>query len=139
VLPVLATQHSAAGARAFAEFFIKTIDWGYATIDEHYIQHYSDAGCTGCNAFVHGIAVARAGKHRYIGGRITVVSASTSQRRARGADTTILVGFNILSFEEVTRSDRFVRADVAHTGERFEVSLGWVQDRWLVRELTADA
>ncbi len=34
VMPVAATKHTPDGAKAFAEFFIKTIDWGYATDEQ---------------------------------------------------------------------------------------------------------
>ena len=40
VMPVAATKHTADGAKAFAEFFIKTIDWGYATTSSAYMRHY---------------------------------------------------------------------------------------------------
>ena len=47
-MPVAATKHSAAGAQAFAEFFIKTIDWGYATTSSAYMRHYFMHACSGC-------------------------------------------------------------------------------------------
>ncbi len=46
VMPVLATKHTAAGAQAFAEFFIKTIDWGYATTSSAYMRHYFEQSCS---------------------------------------------------------------------------------------------
>ena len=131
--PVLATQHTAAGAKAFAEFFVRTIDWGFATMSGAYIRHYSLPSCTDCATFADGMDKARASGHRYVGGRITTTGVTQSSKpTAPHAETSVLVRFNINAFEELTHDGEGVSADPAHTGEQFEVSLTWVSQSWRV-------
>jgi hypothetical protein len=139
-MPKLATEHSAAGARAFAEFFIKTIDWGYATTSSAYMRHYALADCQGCSAFAEFFDRARRAHHQFIGARMTITSARSAPKPlASGSDATAIVVFNILSFEEVTSSGKYVQADIAHSAEKFQVSMRWSSNGWLVRHLSASA
>ncbi len=72
VLPVAATRHTADGAKAFAEFFIKTIDWGYATTSSAYMRHYFEPTCIGCASVRSGLSTRPASSDRhFIGGRIS--------------------------------------------------------------------
>ena len=48
LMPLEATQHTARGAQAFAAFFVKTIDWGYATVSGAYMRHYFATTCMSC-------------------------------------------------------------------------------------------
>ena len=75
-MPVAATKHSPDGAKAFAEFFIKTIDWGYATTSGTYVRHFATSACDGCRSFADGFDRARRRGHHYIGGRVSVTGAS---------------------------------------------------------------
>jgi hypothetical protein len=139
VMPLAATKHTAAGAQAFAEFFIKTIDWGYAVVDGSYAAHYSSRHCVDCFVFVRGMDKARRLKHTYIGGRITVTSGMLARKPTiRSAEYTAVLTFDILAFAELTQAGRTVRADQAHSGEKFEVSVAWREHRWMVVKLAAD-
>ena len=138
-MPLEATQHTADGAKAFAAFFIKTIDWGYATTSGAYIRHYALNSCTACAGFADAIDRAKSADHRYVGGRMTMTSTRlASTALVHGASTTAIVAFNILSFEELTKGGSIVHADGAHRGEQFEVSLNWQGHGWMVRALAAN-
>jgi Family of unknown function (DUF6318) len=56
VYPAAAKVHSQAGANAFAEFFMQTLDWAYATTNPSYMKHYYGPTCGLCNGIATGIA-----------------------------------------------------------------------------------
>jgi hypothetical protein len=133
VEPVVATQHSAAGAEAFAEFFIRTIDWGYATMSGAYLRHYSMASCVSCTSIANGLDRDRKVNRTYIGGRLSVVEAKPGQG---GALQSQVVSANGTAFEIVDQHGKPVSAEEAHTGLRYTVQLRWQASAWVVRELT---
>jgi hypothetical protein len=130
VMPVLATRHTAAGAKAFAGFFIKTIDWGFATLNGAYIRHYALPRCVGCAAFANGMDGDRRAGHKYIGGRLTAKPARMELHSAHVVE----VAFNQTSYEETDRHGRVVGADQGHRDERFAVHLDW-RGAWFVADL----
>jgi len=74
VYPAAARVHSQAGANAFAEFFLLTWDWAYATTNPSYMRHYFGSTCGLCSGIASGIAKTAAENHRYEGGRFVVHS-----------------------------------------------------------------
>src|SRR4051794_15205328 len=76
VVPLEATQHTGRGAQAFAEFFIKTIDWGYATTSSAYMRHYFTKSCIGCRSTAEALDKAARAKHHFVGDRFTLDSAT---------------------------------------------------------------
>jgi hypothetical protein len=139
VMPIAATKHSPDGAKAFAEFFIKTIDWGYATTSSAYMRHYFDHRCAGCRQFADGFDVTLRKHDHYIGGRIMTQDSTVSGRPlAPRTDVTVISRFDILSIEKIDSSGHVLAADGAHSGERFETSLVWRADSWTVGQLGVD-
>jgi hypothetical protein len=114
VMPVAATKHTPAGARAFAAFFSGA-----------YIRHYARQSCVGCASFANGMDADRRAGHRYIGGRITVTGIRLAQFGQEKDSTVAYVTFNELSYEELDSAGHFVGGDGAHRGERFETRLKW--------------
>ena len=53
--PAAATARTQAGANAFAEFFMRTLDWAYATTNPSYMKHYYGPTCGLCNGIATGI------------------------------------------------------------------------------------
>lgn len=136
VEPILATQHSAAGAKAFAEFFIRTIDWGFATMSGAYIRHFSAPECDSCASLANGIDKDRRAGDRYIGGRTTVRSSRVlAHPVASGAQITVSVVVDVQAFEQMAHGGKPVTAEGAHHGETFEVSLRGVSSGWQVVKL----
>ena len=70
-MPALALQHSPAGARASAEFFVKTIDWGYATTSGSYMRHYYSATCSFCARLAKGLDDTAKDGNFHVGDRFT--------------------------------------------------------------------
>ena len=68
VYPAAARAHSQDGANAFAEFFMKTLDWAYATTNPSYMKHYYGPTCGLCSGIAAGIAKTAAEHHWYEGG-----------------------------------------------------------------------
>ncbi|HEU5270677.1 MAG TPA: DUF6318 family protein, partial [Jatrophihabitans sp.] len=79
VYPAAARARTQAGANAFAEFFMRTLDWAYATTNPSYMKHYYGPSCGLCSGIATGIAKTAAEHHWYEGGRLTILnSASTA-------------------------------------------------------------
>ena len=78
VYPAAAKVHTQAGANAFAEFFMRTLDWAYATTNPSYMKQYYGPTCGLCNGIATGIARTAAERHWYEGGRLTVLSKAAT-------------------------------------------------------------
>jgi len=77
--PAAAKVRSQAGANAFAEFFMRTLDWMYATTNPAYPKHYFAASCGLCRGLTTGMTKTMALQHYYEGGRFTVHPAVGTQ------------------------------------------------------------
>jgi hypothetical protein len=66
--PAGASARTQAGANTFAEFFMRTLDWAYATTNPSYARHYTGPSCGLCNGLLTGIAKTAATHHFYVGG-----------------------------------------------------------------------
>jgi hypothetical protein len=74
--PAAAKQRTQDGANAFAEFFMRTLDWAYATTNPAYMKHYTAPSCGLCTGLATGIAKTATQRHWYLGGRLTVHPAT---------------------------------------------------------------
>lgn len=66
---------SDAGAEAFAVYFVKTLDWAYATMDTTLLKDASTAACSFCEFFVNTVDSKRQLGDVYIGSRIVIHTA----------------------------------------------------------------
>lgn len=135
VMPSLATQHTPAGAVAFAKFFELTIDWAYATTSTAYMRHYYEPSCVTCRSIQQGIDDA-AKKHRhFVGGRMKLLAAVDRGRDNHyGAQRRAQVSYRLSAIEVVNKSGGFVDADPALTMTD-EIWLVWHVDHWTVMEM----
>jgi hypothetical protein len=76
--PAAARARTQAGANAFAEFFMRTLDWAYATTNPSYMKHYTGPSCGLCNGLATGISKTGAEHLWYLGGRLTVHPATAT-------------------------------------------------------------
>ena len=76
--PAAARARTQAGANAFAEFYMRTLDWAYATTNPAYMKHYIGPSCGLCNGLATGISKTAALKHWYLGGRLTIHRATAT-------------------------------------------------------------
>jgi hypothetical protein len=70
--PAAARARTQDGANAFAEFFMRTLDWAYATTNPSYMKHYSGPSCGLCSGLATGISKTAAEHLWYMGGRLNV-------------------------------------------------------------------
>lgn len=133
VMPLEATHHTAAGAKAFATFFVRVIDWEGATVSSAYLRHYSSEACLSCRPFVDNTD-STSGR-RYVGGRMTIETTRLSpQPLYAKAEYTALVVFDIASFQEWSATGGLIDSHAAYRGQ-FEVSVIWVSAGWSVTDL----
>ena len=132
VEPLVATQHSSAGAKAFAEFFIRTIDWGYATTSSTYMRHYFQSSCKQCVVVANLLDNARRNGDHYVGGRITIKS---SHVLAFGPSPTVDLLVLVTADEVVDRNGKPKDADVAYPNLSERIFLAWAHRGWLVTDM----
>jgi hypothetical protein len=131
-MPLEATQHTQPGAVAFAEFFIRTIDWGFATTSGAYMRHYFQSGCVECLSHANGLDNTRKAGHHYLGSRFTITRSSIGSVGAHNAERSIIVTFNLSSLEVVDAHNTFITGDIAHRGLREQLWLAWRLNAWTV-------
>jgi hypothetical protein len=135
VMPVLATQHSAAGAVAFAKFFELTIDWGYATTSTTYMKHYYEPSCVTCKSIQLGLDNAAAKHRHFVGGRMTITRTDGCPLDGtKHAEQCELVVYRLTSVEVVARNGDFVDADPAME-LKDQIWLRWRTGGWTVVEM----
>jgi hypothetical protein len=135
-MPIEATKHTAAGALAFAAFFVRTIDWGTQTESSAYARHYVAASCSTCTPFRSRADLDRREGKKYSGGAFTIRSVHLTKRPTHaGAEYTALVVFDVTAFRETNRNGKVVLSDVGHELEQFEESVQWTDSGWTVVDL----
>ena len=135
--PVAALEHTPEGAKAFAEFFIKTIDWGFATTSSKYMRHYYEATCIECENAARGLDSAARARHHFIGDRFTIRRVETVARSgsAHGLD----IYFDVTSTEVVDQAGKFVDALGALINFRERVQVTWSRGQWKVTTMIPKA
>jgi uncharacterized protein YchJ len=123
VYPAAAKAHSQEGANAFAEFFMRTLDWAYATTNPSYMKHYYGPTCGQCSGLATGIAKTSAEHNWYLGGRLVVhpAIATSIAPVTAPADFCSLVSVDISATSVVDRQGRVLNGDGAYAGDRFKV------------------
>jgi hypothetical protein len=139
LMPLAATQHTQAGAVAFAKFFIQTIDWGYATTSSAYMKHYFGPGCRACNTFSSAISSARSKNERFEGGHLTIRSAQSRSLQPGDSAVTIDLLVDITTFARLNQHGVFLDGEPAQTGISFELETRWAHGGWFVEDLRAGA
>jgi hypothetical protein len=81
--PALARQHTPDGALAFAVYYFKAFDWGYATNDSSLVAAISAPRCDACASYVKGLRSLRKRQEDLLGGRITLRSSSVAPNTYR--------------------------------------------------------
>jgi hypothetical protein len=135
VEPVAALAHTRAGANAFAKFFIRTIDWAYATTSTTYMRHYFESSCAICRGLASQIDRDRRRHLHFIGDRITIRRANSG--RMIGKARTVTVSVDVTSVEVVDRRKSFVSGQGALSSYRERIHLRWLEHRWIVTRLDA--
>jgi hypothetical protein len=67
--------HTSAGAIAIAAFYIKALDWSYATSDPYLLKIISAPSCVTCNKIIDGLTALQAEGGHVVGDRVRLDSA----------------------------------------------------------------
>jgi hypothetical protein len=130
--PVAARANTQDGANAFAAFFMKTLDWAYATTNPSYMKHYYGPSCGLCDGLATGIAKTAAKSHWFLGDRLTVhglagtriglVTAPADYCSALRVDTTAVSVVGI--------AGAVFSGDGAHLDDAVKLCAQYVNARW---------
>ncbi|HEX8079816.1 MAG TPA: DUF6318 family protein [Jatrophihabitans sp.] len=132
--PAAARARTQEGANAFAEFFMRTWDWAYATTNPAYMKHYSAASCGLCHGLATGISKTAEAKHWYLGGRLSVQSVSSTPRGPVTASATYCstVRINGTAQSVVDRTGKVFNGEAAHSGVPFKLCADWATAGWQI-------
>jgi hypothetical protein len=132
--PAAARAHTQDGANAFAEFYMRTLDWAYATTNPSYMKHYTGPTCGLCNGLATGISKTAALRHWYLGGRFTVHVPSPTRIApvTAAADFCSIVAVDETAQSVVDASGRVFSGDGAHSNDRLKVCAVSDADSWKI-------
>jgi hypothetical protein len=135
--PAAAKLRSQAGANAFAEFFMRTLDWMYATTNPAYPKHYFAASCGLCSGLTTGMAKTAALHHYYEGGRFTVHPASGTQIApvTAPADYCAFIKVDTTAESVVDKTGRIFSGDGAYSNLNFKLCASFMNQSWLTTYL----
>jgi hypothetical protein len=130
--PAAARAKTQAGANAFAEFFMRTLDWAYATTNPSYLKHYSGPSCGLCNGLATGISKTAAEKHWYLGGRLTIHPAAATPIGpvTAPADFCSTLNLDVTAFSTVDSTGKVFTGDGAHAGDGIKLCMKESKNGW---------
>ncbi len=123
VYPAAAKAPTQDGANAFAEFFMRTLDWAYATTNPSYARHFSGSTCGLCNGLAVGISKTAARHLWYEGGRFTVHAATGTAIApvTAPADFCSLIQVDVTAESVVDKTGKIYSGDGAHSNLEFKL------------------
>jgi len=123
VYPAAARARTQAGANAFAEFFMRTLDWAYATTNPSYPRHFSGSTCGLCNGLAVGIGKTAARHLWYEGGRFTIHAATATAIGpvTAPADFCSLIRVDVTAESVVDKTGKIYNGDGAHSNLKFKL------------------
>jgi hypothetical protein len=132
VYPAAAKVRSQSGANAFAEFFMRTLDWAYATTNPSYMKHYYASSCGQCNGLATGIRNTQLDLHWYLGGRLTVHSATATGIApvSAPADFCAALRVDITATSVVDKTGKIFNGDGAYNADHFKLCAKMTSSSW---------
>jgi hypothetical protein len=132
--PATASARTQAGANAFAEFFMRTLDWAYATTNPSYMKHYYGPTCGLCDGIATGIAKTAADHHWYLGGRLKIVKAVSTPIGAvkAPADSCSEVTVAVTAQSVVDQSGKIYNGAGANGHLGWKLCMQWRTQDWLI-------
>ncbi len=130
--PDAAKVKSQSGANAFAEFFMRTLDWMYATTNPAYAKHYYSATCGLCNGLTTGMTKTAALNHWYEGGRITIRSVTATAIAPVTAPANYCSTLVIAETAEtvVDKTGKIFSGDAAHLDDHLKLCMKFSSEKW---------
>jgi hypothetical protein len=130
--PAAAKARTQAGANAFAEFYMHTLDWAYATTNPSYMKHYTGPSCGLCTGLATGISKTAAQHHWYLGGRFTVHTAAftTVAPVTAPADYCSHVNVDTTAESVVDRTGKVFSGDGAYKNLKVKICAKFINSKW---------
>src|SRR4051812_40670579 len=130
--PAAARARTQEGANAFAEFYMHTFDWAYATTNPAYLKHYTGPTCGLCNGLATGIAKTASVGHWYLGGRFTLHQAMTTPIApvTAPADYCSLIAVDTTAESVVDHTGKVFNGDGAYRNLRFKICAKYTASAW---------
>lgn len=137
--PAAARARTQKGANAFAEFFMRTLDWAYATTNPSYMRHYSAPSCGLCDELATEIQQTAAVRHWYLGGRLTIRPATKTPVGpvTAPADFCSTVSVDRTAHSVVDRAGTVFVEEAAHPNFRWKLCVKASSNRWQVTHFAA--
>jgi hypothetical protein len=137
VYPALAKHHTADGALAFAIYYFKAFDWGYATNDSRLVAAISEPTCDGCRSYISALNSLEQSNEVLRGGRITFKSSSIAPNTYKVkaeyvADLVVDEQAVVVQGPSTTRT-----AASPVTNDHSLVFVSWISGEWKVVKVTA--
>jgi hypothetical protein len=132
--PAAARARTQDGANAFAEFYMRTLDWAYATTNPSYMKHYTGPSCGQCLGLARGISRTAADHHWYLGGRLTIYPANqaTISPVTAPADYCSKVKVDITATSVVDKTGKVFNGDGAYSGDVFKLCEKGTTSGWQI-------
>ena len=134
VLSADAKQHTPAGALAFATYYIRALDWSFATNDAYLLKQITSSSCSACRRYITALDGLSDGE-RLTGSRITVVSNRLVTGRFNvKSDLVVEFVLNDQAAVLVKPSSPPSTVAPAATHDKSLVFLSWVASSWRIVE-----
>jgi Family of unknown function (DUF6318) len=135
--PAAARARTQEGANAFAEFYMRTFDWAYATTNPSYVRHYTGPTCGLCTGLATGINKTASAEHWYLGGRFTVHEAVGTPKSGvtAPADYCTKISISTAAGSVVDKTGKVFNGDGAHTDVGFKLCMRYANSDWLTTYL----
>ncbi|WP_375479640.1 DUF6318 family protein [uncultured Jatrophihabitans sp.] len=133
LLPGVGKRDSAAGAITFAQFWVETLDWGYATTSSTLSRAWFAPSCTDCALLMRNFDEPRAAGDHFVGGRLSLRSAQLAPTGGQfNASRAVDVSFTAAKARLVNASGETVSSSPATREVTFRLWLARSGSRWLV-------
>ena len=131
VQSAIARQHTQEGALAFAAYFIRVLDWSFATTDPFLLDQVSAPSCVACKRFSVSLAMLGTEGGHIVGGRY-VLNSATLLRGSFAIRSDLVVGLVVT--QGAVSVVRYGNAPTAVTSmpttNRTRLYVSWHANRW---------
>ena len=132
--PALADEATAAGAEAFARYWIAVLNQAYQTLDPSELDQISASECTTCQAYSSSMRRAAGDRERWVGGLTKVSSAVATPVQA--GTSLVLIGYDADAFTAYDRFDAVLDKQAPQEDGTIKVVAQRKGGMWLAREVT---
>jgi Family of unknown function (DUF6318) len=124
-----AAQHSAAGAKAFAEYYTRLLDYTYATRDVKPLRDASDPGCILCQGTADDVSKFAKPGYRWSGGRFTLKGVSIAQPSRDQVIATVDISISeLIVIDPNGKRDPY--SEAATPVAQLKITENWAGDHW---------